>query len=180
MNIPSLPVDSTYKFYAIAGLVVIIFCLYSFSSLVETIHDKALKVQLELKKGSVEIEFIQSQQGKISQLMESAKKGTVANDVLKKGNIPIEVTKDEYKKMLNELERLTHDERIKSAEVGVLIEELKRLESRMHSYLVLTYGATLFGLVLSSGGFIFWHLRIQRYQDQIIRNEAIKGKIISS
>ena len=179
MNIPSLPVDSIYKFSAFAGLVIIIFCLYTLNSLVETIHDKTLKVQLDLKRVGVEIKFIQSHQKKINQVVESVKEGITSSDIVKKGKMPVEVTKDEYKKMVRELEQLFHDESIKAAELEVFGEELSRLERRMVSFVEIASGATTFGFALSLVGFIFWYIRIQRYQDQIIRNEATKTKTIS-
>ena len=40
MNIPSLPVDSIYKFSAFAGLATILFCLYTYNSLNETIQKR--------------------------------------------------------------------------------------------------------------------------------------------
>jgi len=179
MNIPSLPIDSIYKFSAFAGLVIILFCPYTFNSLVETIQDKTLKVKLDLKRAGVELKFIQSQQKKINQIVESVKKGITASDVLKKGEMPVEVTKDEYKKMLREFEQLFHDENIKEAELEVFVEELSGLERRRLSYVEIASVAITSGFALSLWGFIFWYTRIQRYQDQIIRNEATKSKTIS-
>ena len=107
------------------------------------------------------------------------KEGITSSDIVKKGKMPVEVTKDEYKKMVRELEQLFHDESIKAAELEVFGEELSRLERRMVSFVEIASGATTFGFALSLVGFIFWYIRIQRYQDQIIRNEATKTKTIS-
>jgi len=65
MNIPSLPVDSIYKFSAFAGLATIIFCLYTFNSFVETIEDKAIKLQLDLIRTREDVKFIGSRLKKL-------------------------------------------------------------------------------------------------------------------
>jgi hypothetical protein len=179
MNIPSLPVDSIYKFSAFAGLATILFCLYTYSSLVETIQEKGLKVQLELKKTEIEIRFIQTKVKKIDGLVKAMTKGTTASDILKEGKTPIGFTTGEFKTMVSEFGQLLHDEDIQSVELGILIQELGALESRRRSYFAIASVAIISGFALSLWGFVFWHIRIQRYQDQIIRNEATKSKTIS-
>jgi len=76
--------------------------------------------------------------------------------------------------MLREAEQLFHDESIKIAEQGIFIEELSRLESKRITYVAIASAAITSGFALSLCGFAFWYIRIQRYQDQIIRNEATK------
>ena len=91
MNIPSLPVDSIYKFSAFAGLVIILFCLYTFNSLLETIQDKAVKVNVEQKKTEVEIKFLKIRLQRIDEIVKSKTKGITARDILKEGKIPLEI-----------------------------------------------------------------------------------------
>lgn len=155
MNIPSLPVDSIYKFSAFAGLTIILFCLYTFNSLVETIQDKTLKVQLDLKRTEAELFFIQFQLKKINQVVKSMTNGISASDILKEGKIPVEVTKDELKTMLREFEQSFHDESVKTAELGVFVEELSKLERRRLSYIEIASAAIAVGFAMSLLGFVF-------------------------
>lgn len=176
MNIPVLPVDSLYKFLALFGLVIMLFCFYLTISTDETIQEKLLNLRIDIAKARVEVEFLQLQRNKIDQLVKSMTNGITASDILKEGQIPVEVTTDEYKKILQEFERMLHDGMVKQAEQGVLLDEIGALDQKRRFYHRVFPVFFSFGLVLSGVGFVLWYRKIQRYQDQIIREQSTRNK----
>jgi hypothetical protein len=179
MNIPSLPADSIYKFSAFAGLATILFCIYTYTSLNETIQEKRMKVHLDLKRTEIELKFLKLKLEDLDAIKNSMTKGITASDMLKKGKTPIPVTTDEFKTKMREVGLLLHDNDIKNVELGIFIQELIALESRRSSYFAIASVGITIGVALAIWGFALWYVKIQRYQDQIIRNDSEKSKTIS-
>jgi hypothetical protein len=179
MNIPSLPIDSIYKFSAFSGLFIILFVLYIFNGITESFLDKLLKVKLDLKRGEVYLEYVEARREEIHQINKFRKEGPATSDERNKSKksvdtIFVELTQDDYKTMVREFNKLLLDEKIKVAERSVFIEELAELEGRRRSYITAAFVAMIIGFGLSFWGFVCWHTRVQRYQDQVLKNQAAK------
>mgnify|MGYP001194374556 CR=1 FL=1 len=137
-----------------------------------------MKVHLDLKRTQIELKFLKLKLEDLDAIKNSMTKGITASDILKKGKTPIPVTTDEFKRMMREVGQLLHDDEVKSEELGIFIQELTALESRRSSYFAIASVGITIGGVLSVWGFVLWHVRIQRYQDLIVRNDATKSKTI--
>jgi hypothetical protein len=158
MDISKLPTDNLYKFLAIFGLIIFLASFYPYivlSELETSIGEVKDDSEIVYKKFSSHKDWID----KLSQLADS--------------------TKD--KKLIEKIFDISLEEKEKIDfyynEGLVVDKELNIIKNKLEQATYLFYvclGTQAIGFMLMYFGFKFWYQRLQKYQDMIIKREALR------
>lgn len=146
----SIPTDNLYKFMAITGLVFIVLCLYWYN---KQLHE----VMME----SIELRSQVESMAKINSILDEKKKiveGTESS------------TSKDAMEILNERAALLKESPTISKRwerLFFLTNEFIRLKKILILSLVL-------GVATTCAGFFLWYMKLQRYQDVLMKREAQK------
>jgi hypothetical protein len=153
MNIPNLPTDNLYKFMALSGLLILILSISY-----PTYHTLELEKQRMMISG--EIEILKSE-----------------TDLLER--IVFERTKRQYKLTDPEFLQVVQLKKV-LAKIKAQGMQLDLLESQIKRYEWFCWVGFFIGLLLSVSGFSLWYIRVQRFQDKILKRQVTETKKVSS
>lgn len=161
MDISNLPTDNLYKFMAIFGLIIYVITYFYPGFLID--EQEIRLAELENEKYNVETRLLIQQhwlQG-IGEMVDSAK-DPISLQKLSELNL---AEKSRLDTITNEILKIGKD-------ASVALTKLKHIRS------IITQSAWIgsiagFFMIL---GFFLWYFKLQRYQDMIIKNEAMKIK----
>jgi hypothetical protein len=158
MGISKFPTDNLYKFLAIFGLVIFIISYFYPIYLVNDL--KVLATDLKMDEKYL-YEKLNKELYQSKHLLES--KDTLKNKqlILELFNENI-ITIDSLENEANQYEKRVENYNIKSKQVERWLDN--------------ALAGKLIGLMLMIIGFSLWYFKLQKYQDIIIKNEAMKIK----
>ena len=157
--IPKLPTDNLYKFVAISGLVLLLSAGYLREAQRMQLHkDVALSNSEVSNLNSMSKQLDED----IKQLSPSAKGPFIANGVLYQ-------TVNEARASLHSKQLVLRE--IRSAQ-KTRQDVLKASEGNLKSIWYWTQSAQYVGGILMIIGFSLWYVKVQRYQDEILRKES--------
>lgn len=168
MNIPFPPTDNLYKFAAISGTIIILLSLYV---PIKYINELNIRYDsINLKRHVLEVERF-ARLGKLKKLNE-----IIENTIKDKNNknkvIKIYYSKSEIKKMIAEHEALDIEIKLKEAEINSYHEVNSEIINRIKRYKSIVVWLTTFGAALAVAGYMFWYLKVQKYQDIYLKYNA--------
>lgn len=162
MNIPNPPTDNLYKFISISGLLIF---------LVSFIFPRYLNKEYVLLYGEIKGE-LRSMENEI----ESLDNSIVSDDSIR-AQIPLLLL---HPSLPNLFQKLLSDELYKSKNLRKEMRDLVKkwetseaLYSEIENWRKIGYYGIGCGLILMIIGFALWYLRLQKYQDMILKNEAL-------
>lgn len=177
MNLPNFPTDNLYKFLALSGFVL---ALLSFGYL---IHREELdsRAGAEIRVGREAIEYSMDDWERRAKIVASETEDELGK--LTANNAETSTSKAATDRVLRETRsKLNLIQTEADAELTNKIVELRRKSELADAYQATTSRLTLplwlagiLGLIMSMVGFVFWYVRLQRLQDQIIRSEALRA-----
>lgn len=166
MNLPNLPTDNLYKFIALSGLVLSIF----FTTLLVYQEKEYFKVQTD-----AELRFkVYAQKLKMLEAFKVAHEGSV-KALLESPN----------EKLLEGLMQRTNDQFFE--QLDALMAEFREdsqvyVETATNRAMMEAWNWPLRAGIDTGGaiaivGFLLWYFKLQRHQDEIVRNEAAKSRL---
>ena len=195
MSIPTLPPENLYKFMVLTGVFIAVACLgvleHRLSKQTELDVGLALSVEsmghLERNffRTLARIEAAEASEGSIRSAIESGgvpgstgegRPGTPTDERERSEpqKVSFEAGMRDLKQQLDEdvfRELLADGARIMEARrKSEVAENYQQRSSRIAGWLML---GGVNGLILACFGFYFWYVRVQRYQDAIVRNQAV-------
>lgn len=169
MNFPDLPTDNLYKFLAIFGLVILFGSNLLSYRLMEELRSKVDRSTSLSKLFSLEVKFIEDDVKTAEDELNVLKKQ------IKEGQIVKEVADEQMKEKMKEVKNLR--ERIRQGEKNLAENpptDPKVFLSEIDFIRFILRDGTFIGYFVSTLGFILWYIKLQRYQDIFIKNEAEK------
>jgi len=168
MQLPNLPTDNLYKFIAISGLLLIflstvlpLWLIHNMElELIETEEERDF-ISYELEILNNEIKLLEKQEEFLQALSSNTKR-----DLTKLNN---KETKD-----IGKAEQKTIDIRKELMKSKIKSEKLSYLVSEITKLKLVIFIGNFIGIMFTSYGFSLWYRRLQKYQDEIIKNEARK------
>ena len=156
MKPPLPPTDNLYKFVAITGLLLFLACIVAELS-------EARKISLQVAKVKSSAERIWEQVKKLEV------RTSEAVELRKSGG---EVASSVFEEFESELESLNSPA---SGSVAKLAEAIKILDASHENYRsiadVARWGEFV-GIFLMGFGFTSWYMKLQKYQDRIVKRQA--------
>ena len=154
MNIPQVPTDSLYKFIAITGLLCVVIGLT-----VPIISTE--NFQLEASTLSTQIQDDSAQ---------------VSNNDVKVALLTKEVLNEKQPDYQNSQSAfdLYAQSKILANQAGADDALFRDLVSNFELQTKMLFLTAFLGILIAAIGFILWYLKLQRYQDAILRHEAEK------
>ncbi|WP_343320167.1 hypothetical protein [Sphingobacterium multivorum] len=172
---PSLPTDNLYKFSFVGCLFLIIFIVYTNTKKEELLTDSRDKFIIEqLKRNNVvsllsyDVSLVRKEALDLiaDSLIEN-------NEGIRKGDSLLNVLKEQSKKV----EELSGDGKILTENINSVEKKLESFRKDSKYWNILIIG--LFNIMVFSG--IAWYHKVQKYQDSILKNDAIlKEKEVSN
>jgi hypothetical protein len=158
MNLPQLPqppTDNLYKFKAISGLILAILCQITpfYMNYVETMTLEDTKAKLRL----VEAESDNSEMDLFHLVITTPKGKEIPEEKI------VELRKNNREIYRKKIEILNETEKA-----------MRRTNINFFFFPILAV-LSLFGIFLAASGFEDWKNKLQKYQDEIIENEAKKN-----
>ena len=155
MQIPNLPTDNLYKFMALLGLILIILSTVFPIWTIHYIGLKQIQSQTELDLFDIEEVYLRREQQEIRETLEALPPNKRIG----------------ARRLTDEKAR---DHSIKFGQTKGKWEEIKYLNSWRKDLKVFIFTGMFIGSILTVYGFSLWYKRLQKYQDQVIKNEAQK------
>jgi hypothetical protein len=146
--LPQPPTDNLYKFMAIFGLIMYLF----------------MPVLLLLRLDQVEREKLEVGLGKEALIYHTAEFQSQIDQLKKAGDAGVQQKFDDGFKALME-ESLRLRQKSDFADVSLV--------NATHLLVILPFDLVI-GSLLMVGGFLLWYYKLQRYQDRIIKNQAMQ------
>ncbi len=169
-----LPTDNLYKFFAIAGLIIVGFSAYYTETLLRTLQADGIDIATDLAVGKAEMEFWQSREKKL----ENITKNSIARQQSRRKPDPdkLELTysTQELKSIEDETERLRRDLRITDAKILGKLQKADKLTSQIKEIFFFAKVLIGIGLILTTSGFCLWYLNVQKPLDIKLKNGALK------
>jgi len=150
------PTDSLYKFIAISGLVAIGFSVaYPWNKHIEY-ELKVAEVQAEIDKSQLKVDQLKDLFDSLRE--QESKLPTRDRDQL-------DMLKEKEKNVVSQMReaQLPVDERRRA---------LRNLNEALRSYYLMGLVSLITGALLATTGFWLWYLRVQRFVDSKMRNDA--------
>lgn len=168
MQFPNLPTDNLYKFIAISGLILI------FLSTVLpawTIHNMQLE-QIEIE-GEIDLNIFKTK------LLEEETKRMQKLDEYLESLSPTRYRKlmkseDKLSKELERTRETIMDLQNKNMQINIKNKKVKYFVDKITQMKLVFIIGNFIGTMFTYYGFSLWYRRLQKYQDQIIKNEATK------
>lgn len=157
MDLPNPPTDNLYKFFAISGLIIIIFCLVVPVWYLKEAQSRIMELQTEIDILKIELRYL-----------EIEVKAETGNKTLE--NLTLAELKPETREKYKQWD-------IKDATIRGKIENEKWLVHFIEGLLLFTVVGVGIGIYIMRHRFLFWYDRLQIFQDVIIENEALKYKL---
>jgi hypothetical protein len=148
MNMPTLPTDNLYKFLSVSGLAIAILSIVLPIMRISEIRMKLVEVKTQANVFSVESEALREDN-------ERWPKKTVLN--------PEET--ESLRRRLVEL-------KIKSAEIGGRLEQIKSLNRDLDYMMILFWGGLPLGVAISVLGFVAWYFIVQKPNDLLLQKQV--------
>lgn len=193
--IPNLPTDNLYKFIALSGVLLAVFCIYSINTSMTEVARKATKLEMETLEMKVDAELlkerIQELHIELNHLdsILDLKELEFDNQDLVEGNLFIKLKnknyRDYYKFIIDYRENiqpeyrkhleisntnseiaLLNDEQYKSS--IILDRKLKLLErynDEVERNLYRWFTGLVLSLIIAGVGFYMWYFKVQRFLD---------------
>lgn len=162
MIVPNLPTDNLYKFIALSGLVLTLFCGAFTIQRTEALGNSVYKNSIEFSEWKIKNDFLSKQ-------IIGVEKELTA---LEQKENP---TKEEVEKLRKKHEqnktKLLENEILKE-KVRLANEYSNSQSSQLKKYYFWGSITSFFSLVFSAFGFSSWYFKVQRYQDKILRNKS--------
>ncbi len=151
MRFPNLPTDNLYKFMALSGLILFVFSFFVPFWLMHNIKLKTLEIKEELDLLDIEEKYLKEIHEDIEALPSNKRRKAI--------KLNEERFKDYSKKLMQTRRK---------------VETMKYLDSMRRDIRILALVGISLGVIFTYCGFFLWYKRLQKYQDQIIKNEAQK------
>jgi hypothetical protein len=188
MEFPSLPTDSVYKFQAVAGIVLMLAAAVLPRQYADSYRQKAREMQLASEKLKIEVTHLEKEIARQTQRLDYLHRSTKAlddsiptlnprrkrdRDVVAVRMKLIAEQREEIDAAATKIDTATYEARLKTAALEGSYRETKDLqadakEAISESRFMLNLGASL-----SLIGFICWFWYVQRYQDEILKGQAL-------
>lgn len=168
MNIPNIPTDNIYKFFAIFGLVIFLSSIYLEQSSDKNIHDAKIQIELSQTKRSVDSMYLENTIKMFDMRLGMAKE----REILPRNNLSIEYLlqeKTEIEKAYQEIQkgadvyRNSNNESFKN-ETGLVYYKYEQEKYRFFAKTLM-----VFGILLIACGFTSWYFKHQIYIDAEIK-----------
>lgn len=151
MEITKLPTDNLYKFIALTGITLVILSIAAPYALI----GDAVREQIEIYGGQ-EIAMIE-----LKYIEEDIREAIEKN----KGTLPSEERLRLFKQL--------RDAKVEGEKASTRLKQFGYLRERtLHIKRWAVFGG-LCGFGMSLAGFVLWYFRLQRYQDAVLRKQAM-------
>lgn len=169
MNLPNLPTDNLYKFIALSGLFMSAF----FTSLLVYQEREMYRVQtdaeLRFKTYLTKAQMLQS----MSEIAKTAKLPTDSPDNL-------EIWKTMIQPMNEQIIKMGQEAMKEFREDSQVFVDTATNRAMMEAWnWPLRVGIDTGGAI-AIVGFLLWYFRLQRHQDEIVRNEVARGRLLQT
>jgi hypothetical protein len=179
MNVPNAPTDSLYKFIFVGALLVVLFCFYRLGELRTTMTKEYAEIEFERAHDSVlnQIAHEKFLKDSVTLFREVFRFDSVlkANLFLNPDSIKasLKVESDKNHALYDSLISIANEELAKSVgsqhKSKILMDDLVEDAKDLKTWLIM-------GLIFVWVGLCFWYLKLQRYQDEIIKSQAIQSR----
>ena len=181
MNIPNIPSDNLYKFIALASLITLILLVYVSKKTQSELSDEEIKYIGELKITIIKsnklgnqlkslVDLRSKQHNQLEQLLSELKTGKYQN--VKSKNSEIEKLENKISSMS---EKIDLDQKeldileVQNETTSGLLKNKRILIGIIDNVILYSSGLLL---LLMSLGFYLWYVRVQKYQDKILKVQA--------
>ena len=174
MEMPNLPIDNLYKFFAISGLLLFAASIYFPFVLANKFYEEyyvCIEADSIIKADS---DYTTIKLNTISNLVSNAilqQEGKYTSSVNK---LELSYSNDEIKQMLNDDHDLLHQLDTGFAKIKANTIRLNDIHTEFKQLKYVTIIMMFISIILILKGFRLWYYRIQIYQDRILKNEAEK------
>jgi hypothetical protein len=165
-----LPTDNLYKFYALTGVAIVLFTVYTVNRLTEELLHRVRATSLAVDKAEIESDFLKHQKDRIKEIGNGAKANLSDEDARKQGKVPLHISEEEFEKMLVQTEELDRDFRLRLAEARSASNENGQALRSLKDVRIVGMILGIFGGLLALYGFKKWSV-IQQMQDKALERE---------
>ncbi len=168
MNLPNLPTDNLYKFLAITGLILI---------LISVIYPEMETHEIDrmLKETKTELNILKREE----EYLNLERRLLLEDNQAQTNTRSIQKSEDINRRRL-ELERKLMEIEKKRIQMFGQIDQITLLINRLRLIFRFSTVGLILGIILTIAGFYFWYIKVQRYQDMMIKKESGADLSISS
>ncbi|SRR6266487_1149843 len=165
-----LPTDNLYKFYALTGVAVIALTFYSVGQLTDDLLRRVNAASLAAEKAEIEMDFLKRLTDQVEKTVNDAKANLSDEDARKQGKIPFHISEEELRKMIERMNDLYRDFRLKLAEVHSATHEITEAQSYLRFIRIVGTVCASAGACFASYGFRKWRI-LQKMQDKALERQ---------
>jgi hypothetical protein len=156
---PNFPTDNLYKFVAIFGLALILFSYFFLGKvLYESTHESIEANYLKMIHQFDAKAFIKNWPPGKTPLWKQLRAG--------------KISKEKYEDLIRDYRELCE----KEDKLAISLAKCDTFNTFRFLVFKFCMATMILGTILSGLGFFFWYTRLQKYQDEIVQNEAAKYK----
>jgi len=183
MTVPKLPTDNLYKFIALFGLTLVVFYIFFNQKNNLEINEESNEIGYEIDLISFEIEKGNKERKLwISQVAELCETKACNCKIKERTDFNISISFDgkncNSQAITDEILSLMDNIKIDVGEIenkqNIIIAKLNLIKKKKEFYASLKSKLTLmliFGISITLIGFILWYVKVQKYQDILIKKQ---------
>lgn len=193
MNLPNLPTDNLYKFFAITGLLILLISIGSYITSFNNLNRDIIEFMKKLDLLEIEINYHHDDIIELDKILKTDFYSKLDTSVLNRyekdtiRNARTSLIK--YKYFLNSLPSTDTNlktftslvmESIKNyrmienkvVEINYYDKRISQNKSLLTGHCILSIIGLIFGIYLTFKGFFNWYFKYQKYQDKLIKKES--------
>lgn len=166
MNFPNLPTDNLYKFLALTGVFLVLLCF----GLLEYRLSRQVELNTEISLGKEAIGFLERDLQRFGEKL-SKELEQAAKNQRELTEYSISLLIDEQKYLENQSRKARQD-----------MLALRKISDTAENYYERTKGLSpillsggILGIIIAFLGFYYWYERLQKYQDMLLRYQALES-----
>lgn len=164
MNIPNLPTDSLYKFFALSGVTLVIVSCSALYIAVNSFSEKVTEVNGAQKLVELEIDWL-DQDTKLLEREVSTMDSAQLNQ-------PEEHNLTEYREQADQIITKQRALLYKHVQLETKLELVRTIGDNTRFTIRIFSTLAFIGLVMAYIGFYFWYHRVQKFLDQQIKQQV--------
>ena len=166
-----LPTDNLYKFCALIGVAVILFTFYTTGRLTDDLLQRVSAASLAAQKAEIEADFLKRLADRIQKTVDDTKANLSDEDYHKQGKVPLHISEEELHKMVERMNELYRDLRLKFAEVHSATHEITEAQAHLRFIRIVGAVCAAAGAWFALYGFRKWHA-LQKMQDKALERQV--------
>lgn len=176
MNLPpQAPTDNLYKFLAIFGLALVIMSFSGTMLLVKSTNTSANDVLVKMRLFEADKDYIERATGSLERTTDTLLE--IYSDP--KAKYDKEYARKNIEAVKEKLDALNKSRVDIDKQWATIDGSGQNLKFEFQFMLSMFKVTGIFGIICCLYGFINWYLKLQRYQDEIVRNDAEKSKKVT-